>query len=140
MPFAELPYSLREAIYMLIPEKFFYLLSDETRLRCLLLLQTESECCVCDFTYALQKNQPKISRHLSILKAANVVLDRRDGAWSYYSLHPDLPAWASRILSVIFQETAKRYSSDLIRAHERNRAACIKTSQPQENTQKSDRL
>ena len=118
---------------MLNLEKFFYLLSDETRLRCLLLLQAESECCVCDFTYALQKIQPKISRHLAILKGANVVSDRRAGAWSYYSLHPDLPAWASRILSATFQETTKRYGSDLIRLHERNRTLCEKTSQSQDN-------
>lgn len=120
---------------MLKPEKFFYLLSDETRLRCLLLLQAESECCVCDFTYALQTIQPKISRHLAILKGAGVASDRRAGAWIYYSLHSDLPAWASRILSVIAKETAKRYSSDLLRLHERNRAMCKKTAQFPENAQ-----
>ncbi|MBP9728612.1 MAG: metalloregulator ArsR/SmtB family transcription factor [Gammaproteobacteria bacterium] len=118
---------------MLKPEEFFYLLSDETRLRCLLLLQARNECCVCDFTYALQKNQPKISRHLAILRGSSVVSDRRAGSWIYYSLHANLPAWAARLLSAIAKETFKLYSSDLLKINERDRTLCEKTFQSQKN-------
>jgi len=62
---------------MLKPEEFFDILSDATRLRCLLLLQARDECCFCDFTYALQIIQPKISRHLAILRGASIVSNKR---------------------------------------------------------------
>lgn len=108
---------------MLSLKEFFYLLSDETRLRCLVLLQIKKECCVCDFVCALQNPQPKISRHLAILRGLDVVSHRREGAWIYYSLDPTLPAWASRLLSAIAQETAEVYSSDLLRLNERSHSA-----------------
>ena len=121
---------------MLKPEQLFYLLSDETRLRCLLLMQAKTECCVCDLTYALQIVQPKISRHLAILRGGAVVSDRRAGAWIYYSLHPTLPAWASRILTNIAKETADLYSSDIIRFNERDRSTCEKESKSKNVSQK----
>lgn len=77
----------------MLPENLFRALSDETRLRCVVLLQREGELCVCELTYALQLAQPKISRHLANLKAAQVVLDRRTGTWVHYQLNPTLPTW-----------------------------------------------
>jgi|JI9StandDraft_2_1071091.scaffolds.fasta_scaffold01151_7 ArsR family transcriptional regulator len=109
---------------MLKTEEFFYILSDETRLRCLLLLQAKGECCVCDFTYALQTTQPKISRHLAILRGAGIVSDRRVGAWIYYSIHPNLPAWAARLLSTVANEISKFYVLDLTKIDERDRKFC----------------
>ncbi len=84
---------------LLPADKFFYLLSDETRLRCLSLLQQKGELCVCDLMNALDMIQPKISRHLSILKKFGVVMDRRSGTWIYYRIHPQLPVWAGQVLS-----------------------------------------
>lgn len=109
---------------MLKPEEFFYLLSDETRLRCMLLLHAKSELCVCDFSYALKTVQPKISRHLAILKGARVVSDRRAGTWIYYSIQSNLPEWASLVLSTFAKEACELYSSDLIRLNERDRSGC----------------
>jgi len=63
------------------PEEFFNLLSDGTRLRCLSLIYQKNELCVCELTYALNTIQPKISRHLAILKKASIVVDRREGLW-----------------------------------------------------------
>jgi len=81
------------------PKPFFQLLSDETRLRCLMLMQTEGELCVCELTHALDVIQPKISRHLAMLRDAGVVSDRRQGQWIYYQIHPDLSDWAREILT-----------------------------------------
>lgn len=78
----------------LTPESFFRALADRTRLRCLALLATEGELCVCELTHALDVAQPKISRHLRLLRDAGVVSDRRDGLWIHYRLSPGLPAWA----------------------------------------------
>jgi DNA-binding transcriptional ArsR family regulator len=63
----------------------FKALSDETRLRVMKLLQ-ERELCVCELMQVLSMSQPRISRHLSVLKNAGLVDDRRDGKWVYYSL------------------------------------------------------
>lgn len=110
---------------MLKPDEFFCILSDETRLRCLLLLQSKGECCVCDLSYALQTIQPKISRHLTILRGAGIVSNRRAGAWVYYSIHPNLPAWAARMLSAVGNEISKFYILDLTRFDKRDRKPCI---------------
>jgi ArsR family transcriptional regulator len=86
--------------------QFFQLLSDETRLRCLFLLQQEGELCVCELVYALDVVQPKISRHLAALRDAGVVTDRRQGQWIYYQLNPDLPSWARQVLKTTAKEAA----------------------------------
>jgi len=78
--------------------EFFQLLSDETRLRCLLLMQSEGELCVCELIHALDVIQPKVSRHLALMRDAGVVSDRRQGQWVYYQLHDELPNWARQVL------------------------------------------
>lgn len=80
------------------PSQFFQLLSDDTRLRSLVLMQQEGELCVCELTHALDIIQPKVSRHLAALRDAGVVMDRRQGQWIYYQLHPDLPQWAHQVI------------------------------------------
>lgn len=60
-------------------------LSDETRLRIVNLL-FEKELCVCDIMEALEITQTKASRHLTILKNAGMVSDRKHAQWVYYSI------------------------------------------------------
>jgi ArsR family transcriptional regulator len=76
------------------PVSFFKLLADETRLSSLLLITQQGELCVCELMSALNQSQPKISRHLAMLRSAKVLLDRRQGQWVFYRLNPALPAWA----------------------------------------------
>jgi len=64
----------------------FKALSDETRLRIIKLLE-EGELCVCDITAALDMVQPKVSFHLSALKEAGLIKDRKTGKWIHYSLN-----------------------------------------------------
>lgn len=63
----------------------FKALSDETRLRIIKLLE-QGELCVCDITAALDMVQPKVSFHLSTLKEAGLIKDRKQGKWIHYSL------------------------------------------------------
>jgi len=79
--------------------ELFRLLSDDTRLRSLLLMQAEGELCVCEMMHALDVIQPKISRHLALLRDAGVVSDRRQGQWIYYCLNPQLPEWAGAVIT-----------------------------------------
>jgi ArsR family transcriptional regulator, arsenate/arsenite/antimonite-responsive transcriptional repressor len=81
------------------PEILFRTLADETRLRCLMLLLSEPELCVCELTHALGVVQPKVSRHLAILRESGLVEDERRGLWVYYRLRPDLPSWAHEVLA-----------------------------------------
>lgn len=90
------------------PEHFFKTLADPTRLRVLVLLAQEGELCVCELTHALDEIQPKISRHLALLRETEVVLDRRQGQWIYYRLNPDLPAWARSVLDTTAAGIAKQ--------------------------------
>ena len=86
---------------------FFKLLSDSTRLRCLLLMQAEGELCVCELTHALNLSQPKISRHLAHLREAGVITARRNGTWMYYRINPDLQAWSLQILQTTLDGICK---------------------------------
>ena len=88
----------------LAPVEFFKLLADDTRLSTLLLIAQEQELCVCELTSALQLSQPKISRHLAMLRSAKVLLDRRQGQWVFYRLNPELPAWALSTLEQTRQQ------------------------------------
>ncbi len=72
---------------------FFKLLSDETRLYSVLLIAEQDELCVCELMTALGQTQPKISRHLAMLRKAELLLDRRQGQWVFYRLNPALPDW-----------------------------------------------
>lgn len=80
--------SLMKAIDMEGPEgevEIFKAASDPCRLRILKLLK-EGELCVCEIMTALKKPQSSTSHHLSILREAGLVKERRDGKWSYYRL------------------------------------------------------
>jgi ArsR family transcriptional regulator len=102
---------------MLNPLQLFKCLSDETRLRCVLLLQYHGELCVCELTRALQLSQPKISRHLAQLRAFGLLQDRRQGLWVYYRIHPHLPPWAMPLL----QETLAAVAEDPLFQQDRQR-------------------
>jgi ArsR family transcriptional regulator len=65
-------------------------LEEETRLRIMALLLDVEELCVCDIMTVLQLPQSTVSRHLSNLKNAGWISDRRAGVWIYYSLAEDL--------------------------------------------------
>lgn len=66
--------------------QFFKLLADEARLQILWLLFNHQELCVCDIVESLGITQSKASRHLAALRHAELVADRREDAWSYYSV------------------------------------------------------
>jgi ArsR family transcriptional regulator len=85
------------------PDDVFRLLADETRLRCVLLLLAAGELCVCELTHALGITQPKMSRHLGVLREAGLVADRRQGHWVHYRLAPDLPQWLMDVVSAAAQ-------------------------------------
>lgn len=99
------------------PAQFFKCLSDDTRLRCVALLQKQGKLCVCELTAALDLSQPKISRHLALLRQCRLLLDSREGQWVYYQINPVLPDWAFPILAnaLAAVELTGQFQSDLER-------------------------
>jgi len=63
----------------------FKVLSDETRLRMIMLLYRE-ELCVCELSGILDVLQPRISKNLSKLRDLNFVTDERKEKFVFYSL------------------------------------------------------
>ncbi len=68
----------------------FKLLSDETRLRIILLLFQE-ELCVCQLSGILEAPQPRVSKNLAKLRDMNLVDDRRSEKYIYYTLKKENP-------------------------------------------------
>lgn len=102
------------------PDQFTRSLADPTRLRILVLLAGNAELCVCELKDALELPQPKISRHLAILRETGVLLDRRAGQWIHYRLHPDLPAWALDAIAAVVRGCAGKqpFDADRIRLND----------------------
>ncbi|SDT89356.1 ArsR family transcriptional regulator [Pseudomonas pohangensis] len=97
------------------PTDLFKALADETRTRITLLIAAEGELCVCELTCALAASQPKISRHLALLRSSGLLADRRQGQWIFYRLHPDLPEWALQMILAIEQANRGWLQADVER-------------------------
>ena len=65
----------------------FHALSEETRLEALEMLRG-GERCVCELQDQIDIAQSRLSFHLKVLKDAGLVVDRKEGRWSYYSIVP----------------------------------------------------
>ncbi|GAA4821524.1 transcriptional regulator [Marinicella pacifica] len=76
--------------------ELFKLLSDESRIRLLLLLQ-DNELTVAEMAEITQMPQPRVSTHLSLLRQSDLVIVRKQGVFAYYRInngtfdarHPD---------------------------------------------------
>lgn len=79
------------------------LLSDETRLRILMLLRGR-ELCVCQIMAVLGISQPLISRNLALLDDAGLLDERREGKLVFYSLKKDMPGFVRGLIRSINEE------------------------------------
>lgn len=93
-------------------QAIFDAVTDATRRRILALLVSEGELCVCELTFALGQIQPKVSRHLGVLKALDLVHSRREGTWMFYRLRTDLPHWVNDLLATLADGAVAELSSD----------------------------
>ncbi len=69
------------------PTLLFHAVSDGTRLRLLRLLGRE-ELNVQELVAAVALNQPRVSKHLAVLRDAGWIQQRREGTWSWYRAVP----------------------------------------------------
>ena len=66
-------------------------LAEPTRLKALRLVWDGGEHCVCELMRELGASQSRMSRHITALKTAGLVVDRRDAQWVRYRRAPNLP-------------------------------------------------
>ncbi len=90
--------------------RVFKALSHETRTKILRLLDVR-EYTVSELTAEFDLAQPSISRHLSILKGANLVRRRRAGQCVYYRLAPDELSASLRGFIQRFRQCSARESA-----------------------------
>jgi ArsR family transcriptional regulator len=79
---------------------FFKLLSDQSRLRILMLL-TRRALCVCQLMGVLGISQPLVSRNLSLLREGGLLDERREGKLMFYSVRKDLPPWVRAFVRLL---------------------------------------
>ncbi|GEC89255.1 ArsR/SmtB family transcription factor [Brevibacillus brevis] len=63
-------------------------LADPTRLKIISLLNHRS-CCVCELVPIFGISQPAVSKHMSKLKSADLVIESRRGQWVIYTLNQE---------------------------------------------------
>lgn len=80
--------------------KLLKLLSDENRLRTLLLVK-KKELCVCQLMGIMGVSQPLVSRNLAMLKDEGLLDERRQGKLVFYSMSKSLPKPAASLLAFI---------------------------------------
>lgn len=65
--------------------KCFKAFCDERRIEIITLLQ-DGEKCACDLLEELNIGQSTLSHHMKILCDSGIVLGRKDGKWTYYTI------------------------------------------------------
>ena len=68
--------------------KCFKALSDTNRIRILKMLEVRP-LCVCEITYVLGLASSTVSKHLSILRDVEFIIDQKEGKWVNYYLNED---------------------------------------------------
>jgi len=77
-------------------------LAEPTRLGAMRLLADGAEHCVCELMVKLGASQSRMSRHMKVLRDADLVVDRRDAQRVRYRRSPDLaPELAAAIDAIL---------------------------------------
>lgn len=97
------------------PTQLFKLLSDETRLRILMLIDIEKELCVCELISAITASQPSISRNLSQLRKSGLLVDRKYKQWVFYAINPELASWITTIIELSIKQHESLINADVQR-------------------------
>ena len=88
-------------------------LSDEIRLRIINILHY-SDLYVCEIVDILKLPQSTVSRHLTIMKNADVIMDTKEGSWIKYSIVKN-DSYTNIVKNIVEKELInnKRYINDI---------------------------
>lgn len=88
-------------------------LVDATRLRIVrLLADSGEELCVCELVDALNVPQYNVSRHLSVLRRAGILSERKEGRWVYYGLFPKRDPFIRHLLAAVRSINENAFEKD----------------------------
>ena len=73
-------------------------LGDPVRLRLLSLVAAQDEVCSCDLEGPLDRSQPTVSHHTTILAEAGLIVGEKRGRWTWWRVVPDRLASLRRAL------------------------------------------
>ena len=73
---------------------------DENRIRIIKLLRT-GEKCACKLLEELNVTQPTLSHHMKILCDSGVVIGRKEGKWTHYSISAEGAEYAIACLKAL---------------------------------------
>jgi ArsR family transcriptional regulator len=77
------------------------------------LIIQKREACLCDILAKVDLPQPNMSRHMSMLRRAGLVLDRRDARWVRYRRNTDLDKDLARIVDAVLQAAEAEPAIDM---------------------------
>jgi len=95
---------------------FYKSLTDNIRLKTLMLTHYHGELCVCELMEAMDEDsQPKVSRNLAVLKKSQIITDRKHGQWVFYRINPKLPFWAKSVIAQTTENNIPLINNELQR-------------------------
>lgn len=100
--------------------ELFKALSDPTRLLILrLMLEEQQSLCVCEIVTILGIPQYQVSRHLSVLKQADLVQFQKIGTWAYHYFNDSAPI--NQMLAELLRKAmpVEKYQTEFNRLHDR---------------------
>lgn len=77
-------------VYIKRAVKVLKLISEESKLRIMLLLAKGGSCRVTEISNTLGMNQTTVSHHLSLLRAADLVVTNREGTTIFYDINDEI--------------------------------------------------
>jgi ArsR family transcriptional regulator len=80
--------------------QIFKALSDKNRLRIVKMLEQKSMC-VCEITEILQLANSTVSKHLSILKNAGLIVSQKEGRWINYKINPESDKYVNTLEDIM---------------------------------------
>lgn len=103
-------------------------LADPVRLRLVALL-IQGELCVCQLEAALKISQTNVSRHLAVLRQADILTDRREGRWVYYALMDPMETELQSVIDALMRDL----TNDPTIREDRTRADDVRCLPPNES-------
>jgi len=98
----------------------FKALSDTTRLKIMwLLLSIDSKISVSEIIYVIGENQYNVSKHLRVLKNADLIYEKKDGIWTFYYHRTKDDDFNSKIRKAVMAIPNEMITDEISRCKER---------------------
>ena len=91
--------------------EIFQAMADPCRLKILSLLR-EGELCACEIMISVDRPQSSTSHHLTILKNAGLIKERKDGRWSRYRLSEGAVIEMLNLVNILIESKDRRGNSN----------------------------